>query len=152
MICVCLRECLFFSWLNSPYRDTNNWYTCEATCKARHQRQVSILERCTVSKEMWIESEPWACILVLRYLFFYPFSNVVCQPSQTSSGFSIKLLNILMSPAAYCCPLAKPYCPNYSQHNNKQLGIGGGLSLRSVRLSQITFFGSFKTILLTAVE
>lgn len=141
----------FFSWLNSPYRDTNNWHSCEAACKARHQRQMSIPERCTVSKAMYIESKPQACILSLRF-FFYPVRNLVCQPSQTTSGFSNKLLNVLMSPAAYCCLLAKPYCPNYSQCNKNHLCIGGGLSLRSVRLSQITFIGSFKTRLLTAVE
>lgn len=150
MICVCCRN-VFFSWLNSPYRDTNNWHSCEAACKARNQRQMSIPERCTVSKAMYIESEPQACILSLRF-FFYPVRNLVCQPSQTTSGFSNKLLNVLMSPAAYCCLLAKPYCPNYSQCNKNHLCIGGGLSLRSVRLSQITFIGSFKTRLLTAVE
>lgn len=84
--------------------------------------------------------------------FFYPDRNLFCQPSQTTYRFSTKLLNILMSPAAYCCPLAKPYCPDNSQYNNKQLCTGGGLSLGSVRLSQITFIGSFKTRLLTAVE
>lgn len=84
-------------------------------------------------------------------IFFCPVRNLVCQPSQTISGFSNKLLNILMSLAAYCCPLAKPYCPNYSQYNNKQLCIGGGLSHRSVRLSQITFMSSFKARFLTAM-
>lgn len=151
MICVYLRECLFFSCLNSLYRNTNNWHSCEAACKARHQTLRSVLEWCTVSREMYMESEPQACVLSLRF-FFCPVRNLVCQPSQTTSGFSNRLLNILMSLAAYCCLLAKPYCPNYSQYNNKQVRIGGVLSLRSVRLSQITFMSSFKARFLTAVE
>lgn len=86
----------------------------------------------------------------LRY-FFYTVRIIICQPSQTTSAFSNKLLNILMSPAAYCCPQAKAHWLNYCQYN-RQLCIGGGLSLRSVRLSQIIFTGNIKTRLLTAVN
>lgn len=55
----------------------------------------------------------------------------------------------MISPAVYCCPLAKPYC-HIAGIITKRFTMKVGLSLRSVRLSQttsdyrgVTFFCGF---------
>ncbi|KAM6269674.1 N(4)-(beta-N-acetylglucosaminyl)-L-asparaginase isoform 2-T2 [Porphyrio hochstetteri] len=75
-------------WLNSPSRDTNNWYSCEATCKSKHHRRMSISEAHSLQRNV---HRIRASVLhfVLEGFFFCLFRNLVCPPSQTTPGFSI---------------------------------------------------------------